>query len=194
MRKSHAKIREEARRLYLTGEMGTNAEIATRLGVKPHTVGKWRRDEDWDDLRLKIDLRAAEMFVERLATDRVSLNLRHYRLWDLLLGRLAEDLKSRAVTDIRELERVASILERSQKGQRLAKGLSLTGENEETIRAQAEAETRHLIDVFIGSVKDNVTDEETRDAIRRHILEALPEEEGAGVGDPGDAVGQRSTS
>jgi len=36
--------------------------------VKPHTVAKWRRDEDWDDLRLKIDLRAAEMFVERLAT------------------------------------------------------------------------------------------------------------------------------
>ena len=190
MTKSHTKTREEARRLYLTAEMETNSEIAARLHVKPHTVAKWRRDEDWDDLRLKIDLRAAEMFVERLATDRVTLNVRHYRLWDLLLARLADDLKSKATTDVRELERIAGILERSQKGQRLAKGLSLTGETEEAIRAQSQAEIRHLIDVFVDSIKEEVVDEETRDRIRRRILAALPEEESVGVGDPGHAVGQ----
>ncbi|MBU2689742.1 MAG: hypothetical protein KJ970_02365, partial [Candidatus Eisenbacteria bacterium] len=101
MKRSHNKIREEARRLYLTGEVETNAEIATRLSVKPHTVGKWRKDEDWDGLRRKIDRRAAEMFVEKIATDRVTLNVRHYRLWDLLMASLADDLKDRKVTDIR---------------------------------------------------------------------------------------------
>ena len=60
MAKVSRKTREEARRLYLTGEMNMNAEIATRLSVKPHTVGLWRRQEDWDGLRLKIDRRAAE--------------------------------------------------------------------------------------------------------------------------------------
>lgn len=189
MRKSHEKIREEARRLYLTAELQTNAEIAARLGVKPHTVGHWRREEEWDDLRLKIDLRAAEMFVEKLATDRVTLNVRHYRLWDLLLARLADDLKSKAVTDVRELERIAGILERSQKGQRLAKGMSLTGETEEAIRAQSQAEIRRVIDTFIDSVKEEVVDDETRDRIRRRILAALPEETGAGIGDTGDAGG-----
>jgi len=190
VKKSHTKAREEARRLYLTAEMETNSEIAARLHVKPHTVAKWRRDEGWDDLRMKIDLRAAEMFVEKLANDRVTLNVRHYRLWDLLLARLADDLKSKATTDVRELERIAGILERSQKGQRLAKGLSLGGETEEAIRAQSQAEVRRVIDAVVDAVKEHVTDEETRDRIRRSILAQLPEEEGVGVGDPGHPLGQ----
>jgi hypothetical protein len=187
MRKSHEKIREEARRLCLTGELQTNAEIAARLGVKPHTVGKWRRDEEWDDMRLKIDLRAAELFVEKLATDRVTLNVRHFRLWDLLLARLAVDLKTKAITEIRDLERIAGILERSQKGQRLAKGMSMGGEVEEALLAKSQAEIRRLIDTFVDSIKENVPDEETRDRIRRHILASVPEEESVGVGGPGDA-------
>ena len=57
MPKSLFKTREEARRLYLTGELQTNAEIAARLSVKPHTVGRWRKEEDWDDLRRKVEHR-----------------------------------------------------------------------------------------------------------------------------------------
>ena len=53
------KTRERARELYLTGEITAVAEIARRLKVKPHTVGSWKRQEDWDALRLKIDRRAA---------------------------------------------------------------------------------------------------------------------------------------
>jgi hypothetical protein len=189
-KRSMNKVREEARRLFLTGEVETNAEIAARLGVKPHTVGKWRRDEGWDDLRLKIDRRAAEMFVEKIATDRVALNVRHYRFWELLLTNLAEGLKKEETLDIRELDRVAGILDRAQKGQRLAKGLSVSGETEEAIRAQSQAEIRRLIDVFIDSVKENVSDEETRERIRQAVVGALPEEEGAGAGDPGDEVAQ----
>ena len=190
MIKSHRKLREEARQMFLTGEWNTNAEIARELHVKPHTIGRWRKTEDWDNLRLKIDRRAAEMFVERIANDRVTLNVRHYRMWELLLAKLAEDLKGRQVSDIRELERIASILERSQKGQRLAKGLSANGETEEAIRAQSQAEIRRVIDTFIDAVKESVKDEKTRDSIRRHILAALPEEESTGTGKSGDARGQ----
>lgn len=185
MKRSHSKTREEARRLYLTGEMHSNKEIAVRLGIKPHTVGKWRRDEDWDELRSKIDIRAAEMFVEKIASDRVTLNVRHYRMWELLLAKLAEDMKGRKTTDVRELERLASILDKAQKGQRLAKGLSVAGETEEAIRAQSVADMRKLVDAFIDSIKENVDDEETRDRIRRTILSSLPEETDAGIGESG---------
>jgi len=169
--------REEARRLYLSGEVETNAEIAVRLKVKPHTVGRWRREEDWDGLRRKIDRRAAEMFVEKIATDRTTLNLRHYRLWDLMLAGLAESLKAGKALDVREMDRIAGILDRAQKGQRLSKGLSTTGETEEQVRAQSQAEVRRLIDAFIDAVKENVADEEARDRIRRSLVEAMPEEE-----------------
>ena len=179
--------REEARRLYLTNEITTNTEIAARLRVKPHTVGKWRRDEDWDALKRKIDVRAAEMFVEKIASDKVTLNVRHYRLWELIVARLFESLKGAAkVPDIREMERIAGVLDRAQKGQRLAKGFAVQGETEEVIRAEAQAEHRKLIDTFIDSVKEHVKDEATRERIRQSILEALPEEEGSGTGNTGN--------
>ena len=182
----NSKKREEARRLYLTGEMATNVEIAARLRVKPHTIGRWRREEDWDDLRLKVDRRAAELFVEKIATDRVTLNVRHYRIWELILAKLMEDLKAKRALDVRDMERIAGILDRAQKGQRLAKGMSVAGETEEAIRAEAQAENRRLIDTFIDAVKENVQDEETRDRIRRSILDALPQAADDGVGDGGD--------
>lgn len=179
LKRTLTKRREEARRLYLSGELTTNAEIASRLKIKPHTVGNWRKEEGWDDLLLKIDRRAAEMFVEKIATDRVTLNVRHYRLWDLVLGKLMEDLKNRPAIDVDEIVKVAGVLDRAQKGQRLAKGLSVYGESEEQIRAEAESTQRKLIDAFIDSVKDNVPDEEVRDRIRKALVDALPTESGA---------------
>ena len=189
MPKVSPKTREEARRLFLTGEMTTNAEIAAHVGVKPHTVGFWRRHEDWDGLRRKIDRRAAEMFVEKIASDRVTLDATHFKLWGLVLSKLLEGLKSDSMDHaIKSLDKVAGILDRAQRGQRLARGLSLDGETEEQIRAESHAELRRLIDAFIDSVKENVTDEQTRERIRRTILEALPAEEDAGTGDGGDEI------
>lgn len=185
----YEKLRQEARRLFLTGELSTNAEIAARLGIKRHTVGEWKRSEDWDGFRRKIDRRAAEMFVEKIATDRVTLNLRHYRYWDLVIASLGDQLKTHKGTlDIKELERVASILDRAQKGQRLAKGLSIAGQTEETIRAQSQAEIRRAVETVIDAVKENISDEETRDRIGQAILAALPEEPGTGSDDNEDPV------
>ena len=186
MRNGTARLREEARRLYLSGEATANVEIAVRLKVKPHTVGRWRKSEDWDNLRLKIDRRAAELFVEKIATDRVTLNVRHYRVWELLMARLLESLKSKASIDTREMDRIAGVLDRAQKGQRLAKGLSLSGENEEAIRAQGQAEVRRLIDAFVDSVKENVADEEARERIRQAVLQRLPDAAHAGAGESED--------
>ncbi len=88
-----------------------------------------------------------------------------------------EDLKGSGPRDVRELDRVAGILDRAQQGQRLAKGLSTTGETEEQVRAEAEAEIRRLIDTFIEAVKENVPDEETRDRIRRMLARATDPED-----------------
>ena len=165
--------REEARRLYLTGEATRVAEIARRLKTKPHTIGQWRAEESWDDLRRKIDRQAAEKLVEQLATERVTLNAQHFKLWGVVVSRLFETIQNKGLNldEIRSLERVSSILEKSQRGQRLARGLSLDGATEEQIRAQAEADGRALIDTFIEAVKEEVPDEKTRDRIARALLE-----------------------
>ncbi len=170
--------REEARRLYLTGEATSVAEISRRLKCKPHTVGVWRKEEDWDSLRLKIDRQAAEKLVEQLATERVTLNAQHFKLWGVVVSRLFASIQKQGlnIDEIRSLERVAAILDRAQRGQRLARGLSLDGQTEEQIRAQAEADGRALIDTFIDVVKEEVTDEQSRDRIARALLERCPTE------------------
>ncbi len=189
MSRRYQRMRHKACQLFLTGECTTSAEIAARLGIKPHTIGQWRRQDDWDSLRRKIDRKAAEMFVEKIATDRVTLNVRHYRYWELVLAGLGEQLKAnKASLDVRELERVSGILDRAQKGQRLAKGMSIAGETEETIRAQAQAEIRKATETVIDAMKENVTDEETRDRIGQAILDALPEEPGTTADDDEDQV------
>ena len=172
------KVRERARELYLTGEVTSFSEIARRIKVKPHTVGRWRTEEDWDALRLKIDRRAAEQLAERIATERVNLNAQHFKLWGVVVGRLFESMQTTGLKndEIRNLEKVSGILDRAQKGQRLARGLSLDGQTEEQIRAQAEADARSLIDMFIEVVKSEVADEASRDRIARALLERCPVE------------------
>ncbi len=173
MARQSKKTREQARRLFLTGEISSIAEIARRVGAKGHTVGQWKKEEDWDAARIAIERRAAEQLVEKLASERVTLNTSHFRLWGLVVSNLFEEMKQKGM-DIRSLEKVASILERAQKGQRLARGLSLDGQTEEQIRAQAEADGRALIDSFIDIVKEAVPDEQTRDHIARAMLDRCP--------------------
>src|SRR5882672_5301297 len=117
--------REEARRLFLTGEAPSVAEIARRLKTKPHTIAAWKREEDWDGLRLRIERRAAERLVEQLAGERVELNARHFKFWDVIGSKVVELVKKGRLADeeIKGLDRLSAILDRMQKGQRLARGL-----------------------------------------------------------------------
>ena len=180
MARHATKTREKARKLYLTGEITHIAEIARHIGVKAHTVGRWRKDEDWDVLRLKIDRRAAEQLAEKIATDRVTLNSQHFKLWGVVVSKLFESLQSRGLSghEVRNLEKVASILDRAQKGQRLARGLSLDGKTEEQIRAQAEADAKSLVDIFIEVIQQEITDGPARDRIARRLLATCPLEDG----------------
>ena len=116
------KTREQARELYLTGEVTSVSEIARRIKVKSHTVGRWRQREDWDGLRLKIDRRAAEQLAERIASERVNLNAQHFKLWGVVVAQLFESLQRNGLKgeQVRNLEKVAGILDRAQRGQRLA--------------------------------------------------------------------------
>src|SRR3989442_1035440 len=114
MAKANPKMREEARRLFLTGALETNVEIAAHLKVKPHTIGAWRRQEDWDGLRRKVDRRAAALFVEKIATDRVTLNEQHFKMWGIVLSKLLESMQAGTEERVvKILERTAGVIEKS---------------------------------------------------------------------------------
>jgi len=182
MSKAIAKIREEARRLYLTGQSSSNAEIARHVKVKPHTIGRWRKEENWDDLRIQVSREEAKKLVEQIATDRIELNVKHFRYWDILLAHVNATLKATppGKAKLRDLVELAGVLDRAQKGQRVARGLALDGQTEEQARAEAQSENRTLIDIFIDAIKKHVTDPEARDRIRESILAKMPTEDEPG--------------
>jgi transposase len=175
MARHSRKLREDARLLYLTNEGLSVSEIARRLKVKPHTVGLWKKDEDWEGLRFKIDRQAAEKLVEQLANERVTLNAQHFKFWSVVSSRLLESVQKPGLSteEVRSLERIAAILEKTQRGQRLARGLSLDGQTEEQIRAEMLSAQRHIVDIVIETVKREVPDPAARDRIVRVLLERL---------------------
>jgi len=176
----HKRKRREARKVFLTGEATSNADIGRRLGLKPHTVARYRKDEDWDGLRLKIDRRAAEQMADQIASDRVTLNVKHFNYFEVVLNEITSTLKSgHGKFSARDLADLVGIIEKAQRGQRLARGLSVSGEAEEEIRARAEAENRALVDAFVDAVKEHVPDEVLREKIHAAIMAHFPGAEGS---------------
>lgn len=183
MPRASAKVREEAKALFLTGGMSSNAEIAAFVKVKPHTIGLWRKQEDWDGQKARLEKQTAEGMLRKFASDRINLNWKHYQWWELLMSEVATALKNHDYSKLKILEGFASIIASAQKGERLAKGVELTGHTEEQIRTKAQADNRRLVDLFMKLIRENVHDEETRDRIGRSIVEWLPPQAGTSADD-----------
>lgn len=181
MKRATLALRKEARRLFLSGEMETNAEIAAILNVKPHTVGAWRKEEGWDDTRRKAMKHASEKLAEAISSQNINTNLTHFRVWEFMLKLLIQTLDKPDPILVRVLDRQSAIAERAQRGQRLARGMGVDGQTEERIRAEAQADIRRMIDLFMDTVKECVPDEETRDRIGQRIIASLPQQEGVGA-------------
>lgn len=186
MARPSAKTREEARMLFVTGQVTINAELARRFNVKPQTIAHWRKRDGWDDLHLKAEQRAAEKMVEQIATERVSLNVKHFKAWDMVLSQALKRVKKEGDLDWGQIDKLASIVDRVQKGQRCAKEMATMGIREEEARAAHAAELTTLVDVVIQSIKENVKDVETRDEIVDTIRNRLPEEQVAGADESGE--------
>jgi transposase len=184
MARPSAKDREEARMLFVTGQVTSNAELARRFKVKPHTIARWRKEDGWDNLRLKAEQRAAEKLVEEITSERIAVNTRHSKFWSLLESHVLAYMKSKTKgeLDLAEINKLAAVVERLQKGERLAKEMAM-GLREDEIKAAHAGQMRTLVDTFIQAVKENVNDEDTRDRIATAIWRCLPEEP-AGRADP----------
>jgi len=154
--------------------METNAEIAAHLKVKPHTIGTWRKEEGWDETRLKSEKHAAARMAEAIASENVSTNLTHFKVWGVLLRKLIDTLDKPDSETVRILERQAAVAERAQRGQRIARGLSADGQTEERIRTEAQADYRALVDAVVEAVHLHVPDEVAREKIAQAVMGKFP--------------------
>ncbi len=189
MARPSAKTREEARMLFVTGQVATNAELARRFNVKPHTIARWRKEHGWDTLHLKAEQRAVEKLVEEITSERIAVNTRHSQFWSLLESHLLAYMKNKTKgeLDLTEIHKLAAVVERLQKGERLAKEMAM-GLREDEIKAAHAGQMRTLVDTFIQAVKENINDEDLRDRIATAVWSCLPEES-AGRVDPSGQEG-----
>ena len=176
--------------LFVTGQVTSNAELARRFNVKPHTIGQWRKQGGWDDLRLQGERKYAEKLVEEISSERVAVNAKHSKFWGLLTSHLLAILKTKTKEefDLTQIQKFAAVLERLQKGERLAKDMAM-GLREDEIKAAHAGQMRTLVDTFIQAVKENVNDEDTRDRIVTAVWSCLPEEPAGRADPPGQEGG-----
>lgn len=174
MKRATSALRKEARRLFLSGEMDTNAEIAAYLKVKAHTVGAWRKAEGWDETLRKAEKNAAARLAQAIASENVNTNLTHFKVWSVVLKQLIDTLTDPDPLRVKLLERQAAVIERAQRGQRIARGLSADGQTEERIRAEAQADYRALVDAVAEAIKEHVSDEVAREKIGQAVISRFP--------------------
>ena len=113
-----------------------------------HTVGRWKKDEDWDALQPE-DRAPGRRADGGEVSPPIASTLNDAALQGLgnrgESGRSSSRMQNVVVCNGERSPRasrsVAAILDRAQKGQRLARGLSLDGKVEEQIRAEAESLT-----------------------------------------------------
>lgn len=59
MAKHDKRTRDHARELFLKGDLN-GKEIAERIGVNEKTIGRWRSEEGWDDLKASYTMTKAK--------------------------------------------------------------------------------------------------------------------------------------
>jgi len=109
-----------------------------------------------------------------IASENVSTNVTHFKVWGVLLKKLIHTLDNPDSEKVRILERQAAVAERAQRGQRIARGLSADGQTEEMIRAEAQADYRALVDAVIEAVHVHVPDEVVREKIAQAVMGKYP--------------------
>ena len=92
-----SRSREEALRLFLTGEATTNTAIAARLKVKPRDVAKWRKVQDWKACKGRMLELAHRRLLEQFAP-LTAMSANHLKVWGLMLMAMGTTLASQCET------------------------------------------------------------------------------------------------
>jgi len=110
---------------YITGEWNSLAEFASANGVNATILYRRARAEKWQDEKVqrqsKKSTRIVQKTIEKQIESESEINTKHYELWVQILTKataLAKEADSGG-----QLKTLAEVIEKAQKGQRLARGM-----------------------------------------------------------------------
>ena len=125
---AHYSDRQKAqiRDAWISGQYGSVIGLATAFGVRREVIYSWRRADRWDDDRAKINAETAQIATAAIVSEISAAREKHFELW----GRFDSEIEHRLQrfadkgeeVPLEELETMAKILERAQRGRYFALG------------------------------------------------------------------------
>lgn len=139
-KKEHAKI------LFVKDGVGTQKELAERVGVSEKTIGKWIVENEWEKLKKNIVLTRQEQLLnlmDELAEINASIRLKPEggRFADSKMG----DVRRKLIKDIKDMETKASIPE-------IIHALTLLLDFVRKINLDRAKDLSPIVDAFIKSL------------------------------------------
>lgn len=154
---------EELKKDYLLGDYKSLNEFAKEKSLKVNGNFK-KQTKGWtEEKELKENQKSTKIIegtLKRQIDYEVDRNTRHLQLWDALLDLVDEvvngkdqHLQTKAGNiNVYAMEKLTSIVERAQKGQRLAEGMD--------VEKQQSVDVTSFVDALNASVDEGSTDEE----------------------------------
>ncbi|MHC4707601.1 MAG: hypothetical protein ACYS8I_11015 [Planctomycetota bacterium] len=139
------RFRNQVRAAFLTGQHTSFKDLCRSFNVEQTKVAAWRRDEGWDDLKLQISRRAREKLIDKASERKSEIDDTHYRMWGAFEAQVYRQLKraqdeNRSIPP-RTLDVLSKVMERCQKGKRIACGADTN--------LHVSEERHHVID-YVG--------------------------------------------
>lgn len=138
--------KELAKMYYLRG-LTVQKELAAKVGVTEKTIGKWIKDEKWDDLKLNIPMVKQEQ-LQKLLRELAALNqsIEDREEGQRFATSKEADVRRKLVADIKDLEEDASVADTISVAMAFTKWVS-----------QDDLElSRRLSDLFDSFIKDKL--------------------------------------
>jgi uncharacterized protein YjcR len=144
------KLREEARNAWVSGEYATLQAVANALGLQRDTVYRWRQRYNWDDERQRLLAESRKKSESQLVAAISRARLEHQIIWraiDAEISRRIVEHRQRGENiPLDELDTMARIMEKAQRGMYLTGAEEVTIEEREQIFAVSYAGLQDAID------------------------------------------------
>lgn len=114
-------MRREARIMWLSGNYGTDSEIAKILDVTPQCISNWKREDEWEEEKVLLDRETKRKVDDVLGENVASIKRRHILEYQAMQQKGLVALKN---AEARTISDVVSLIDVGVKGERTVRGMT----------------------------------------------------------------------
>lgn len=130
------RVRRQVKEAWVSGQYGSVAGLAKAFGMRRQVIYTWRRAENWDAEKSRVQSESSRIATERLINEITQCRNEHFKVWGLFDLEIAKRFKryqdAGEEVPIEELDVMSKVFERAQRGRYFAKGQDIVVEEKES--------------------------------------------------------------